>query len=649
MQSELNNKNYQYSYCKYNVNNDEIILEPNMIKHTLTALAVCAVLAGCSTETTQKTKTEGQQQAQVSRAEVDSMVNAYTKNFINHQPALATSLKLDNAEFGQYASRLPNYSLTGMQALQIDMHKAAEQLKALQSKNLSDKDRLHVAVNEVIARYYAGDKQFSGGYIDTWGGHLPYVVNQISGPLIDIPNILKDQHGITSEKDATDYIKRLSAFAILTEQVRGKVADDASKGIILPKPLFPNTLGYLNNFTAPSAFEHPLVKSFAEKLTALKGLDDKTKTVLVKKAAKIVETEIYPAFAKVSHDMQVLEAGASSKVGIWAQPNGEAFYQHEITYLADSSMTAEEIHNVGLAEVKRISEQMDTILKDNGYVQGSVGERMQQLSEEPRFLFADSDEGREKLLAFLRGEIKTIEEKALNLFSSLPPQAVEVKRIPKAVEAGAPGGYYNAPSLDGSRPGIFAINLKDMKAVPSFGLKTLTYHEAVPGHHFQIALNMLQTDIGLMRQNASFNGFIEGWALYSELVAYEMGMYKNDPFGDLGRLQAEAYRAARLVVDTGLHHKRWTRQQAIEYFAEATGSAMSDVVSAIDRYIAWPGQALGYKLGMIKLVELRDKAKAELGNKFDIKAFHDLILLKGARPLAIVESDIDAWISAQKS
>lgn len=628
-------------------------LEPNMIKHTLTALAVCAVLAGCSTENAQQLKqqttSETAQNTQLNRAEIDNTINTYTRTFITHQPALATSLKLQSSEYGEYANRLPNYSLAGMQALQIDMHEAAEQLKALQSKNLSEKDRLHVAVNEVIARYYAGDRQFSGGYIDTWGGHLPYVVNQISGPLIDIPNVLKDQHGIATEKDATDYLKRLSAFATLTEQVRSKVADDASKGIILPKPLFPNTLGYLNNFTAPKAAAHPLVTSFAEKLVSVDRLDEKTKTVLVKKAAKIVESEIYPAFVKVSEDMQALEAQAPTKVGIWAQPNGEAFYQHEITYLADSTMTAEEIHNVGVAEVKRISEQMDAILKANGYTQGSVGERMQKLSEEARFLFADSDEGREELLAFLRGEIKTIEDKALSLFSSLPPQAVEVKRIPKAVEAGAPGGYYNAPSLDGSRPGIFAINLKDMNAVPSFGLKTLTYHEAVPGHHFQIALNMLQTDIGLMRQNASFNGFIEGWALYSELVAYEMGMYENDPFGDLGRLQAEAYRAARLVVDTGLHHKQWTRQQAIEYFAEATGSAMSDVVSAIDRYIAWPGQALGYKLGMIKLVELRDKAKTELGDNFDIKAFHDLILLKGARPIAIVERDVDTWIAAQKS
>ena len=204
------------------------------------------------------------------------------------------------------------------------------------------------------------------------------------------------------------------------------------------------------------------------------------------------------------------------------------------------------------------------------------------------------------------------------------------------------------PALDGSRPGVYSINLKDMKAQPSFSLKTLTYHEAVPGQHFQISLNMAQTDIGIMRQNGQFNAFTEGWALYSELVAYEMGMYENDPWGNLGRLQAEVYRAARLVVDTGLHHKRWTREQAIDYFHKTTGTAMSDVKSAIERYMAWPGQALGYKLGMLKIVELRDWAKAELKESFDIKAFHDLVLLPGARPLTVLEQDVKRWVKQQK-
>ncbi|WP_046005933.1 DUF885 domain-containing protein [Pseudoalteromonas rubra] len=619
-----------------------------MNKLNALTLAVAIALSGCAQESrVNQADSAATAAAPLSRADIDKQVDAYTQTFINHQPALATSLKLSTDQYGSYADRLPDYSASGMQALQIDMNNAAEKLKRLQAHKMSEDDRLHLRVNEVLARYYAGDAQFSGGYIDTWGGHLPYIVNQLSGPLVDIPNLLKDQHSVENLQDAQNYLTRLEAFAALTDQVRGKLADDAEKGIILPKVLFPNTFGYLNNFTAHAGEKHPLVTSFDARLSQVASISDAQRTELVDAATALVDKKIYPAYQRVIADLKVLQAKAPEKVGIWAQPGGEAFYQHEITYLADSDLSAQQIHDIGLAEVKRITERMDEILRENGYTTGSVGDRMKQLNDEPRFLYEDSDAGREALLTFLRGEIETINKKAPQYFSTLPPQEVEVRRIPKEVEAGAPGGYYSAPSLDGSRPGVFAINLKDMKAVPSFGMKTLTYHEAVPGHHFQIALNMLQTDIGLMRQNASFNGYIEGWALYSELVAYEMGMYENDPFGDLGRLQAEAYRAARLVVDTGLHYKQWTRQQAIEYFAEATGSAMSDVTAAIDRYIAWPGQALGYKLGMIKLVELRDKARKALGDKFDIKAFHDVILLKGARPLAIVEDDVDRWVASQ--
>ncbi|MCF2857283.1 DUF885 domain-containing protein [Pseudoalteromonas sp. SMS1] len=623
-----------------------------MNKLNALALAVIIGITGCAQETTSSNIKSGVQVASqnaVSRQDVDKVVEQYTREFIAHQPAMATSLKLDSADYGVYANRLPDYSVAGMQALQIDMDRAAAQLKQLQSAALSDRDLLHVQVNEVIARYYAGDKVFAAGYVDTWGGHLPYIVNQISGPLMDVPSVLQNQHSIESEENAKAYVERLGAFAHMVDQVREKVLADAKRGVILPKPLFPNTLAYLNGYTQPDANEHILVTSFKDKLNSLNGLSEQTKNSYVEAAADVMANQVYPAFKRVTNEMQSLAQQASNKVGIWAQPNGEAFYQHAITYLADSDMTAEQIHQVGLAEVDRISKRMDEILRANGYTKGSVSDRMKQLNEEPRFLFDNSDAGRQELLAFLRGEIEVINEKAPQYFSTLPPQKVEVKRIPVEVEAGAPGGYYYGPSLDGSRPGVFAINLKDMKAVPSFGLKTLTYHEAVPGHHFQIALNMLQTDIGLMRQNASFNGYIEGWALYSELLAYEMGMYENDPFGDLGRLQAEAYRAARLVVDTGLHFKKWSRDEAIAYFAEATGSAMSDVVPAIDRYIAWPGQALGYKLGMLKFEELRKEAQQALGDKFDMTSFHDEILLKGARPLALVEKDIARWVEKRKS
>ncbi|WP_105255065.1 DUF885 domain-containing protein [Pseudoalteromonas sp. T1lg75] len=620
-----------------------------MNKLTALALGVSLALAGC--QDAPAPKQEKQQQAAPAAAssqQIAKAVDAYTQRFIDHQSALATSLKLPAEQYGPYASKLPDYSVAGMQRLQQDMRDAAKQLGALQHPALAQKDALHLKVNQVIANYYAGDANFAAGYIDTWGGHLPYVVNQLSGPLIDLPNLLKDQHEIASEQDAKDYLARLNAFSDVVKQVQEKVNADAKLGVILPKALFPNTLGYLENFTSAAPEVHPLVSSMKAKLDKLEGLSEQQVTDYLQQAEEIVRSKIYPAVASVYNDMQGLQKQAPEKVGIWAQPNGEAFYQHEITYLGDSDLSAEQIHQLGLDEVKRITARMDEILKANGYSEGSVNERMQQLNAEPRFLYEDSDAGRAELLAFLRDEIVTINKKAPDYFSTLPPQKVEVRRIPVAVEAGSAGGYYNGPSLDGSRPGVFYINLKDMAAVPSFGMKTLTYHEAVPGHHFQIALNMLQQDIGLMRQNASFNAYVEGWALYSELVAYEMGMYENDPFGDLGRLQAEVYRAARLVVDTGLHYKKWTRQQAIDYFAAATGSPMSDVVPAIDRYIAWPGQALGYKLGMLKLVELRDRAKQALGDKFDIKAFHDVILLSGARPMAIVEQDVDAWIATQK-
>ena len=630
-----------------------------MFSKSLISLSVLMALFGCSNEQAETTKSTTKTSPKVEqavttpkintdeRADIDATVAQFTQDFIQSQPALATSLNLSSDIAGDFQRRLPDYSPAGMLGLQQKMQYEASELANIETKNLSGKDKRHVVVNQVIANYYAGDAQFNAGYIDTWAGHLPYIVNQINGPLIDIPAILTDQQTVTSLTDAQDYLLRLSALATMTNQVQAKVEADAANGVILPKPLFANTLKFLANFTAKPASEHSLVTTFAEKLNATDKVDAKHTEAFIAQASKLVDEKIYPAYHAVSSLMARLELKAPTDVGISAQPNGESFYTHGITYLADSNLSADEIHQLGIEEVNRITGEMDSILKANGYAKGSVGERMVLLSSEPRFLYENSDAGRQQLLKDLRKDIDIVMTKAPQLFSTLPPQEVIVKRVPVETEAGAAGGSYMPPALDASRPGVFFINLKDMTSISKYGLKTLTYHEAVPGHHFQIALNMLQTDIGLMRQNASFNAYIEGWALYSEQLASEMGMYENDPWGNLGRLKAEAYRAARLVVDTGLHHKKWTRQHAIEYFAEATGSTQKEVTSAIDRYIAWPGQALGYKLGMLKLVELRAKAQQTLGDKFDIRAFHDLILLPGARPMSVVQSDVEQWINTQ--
>ncbi|ABE54777.1 protein of unknown function DUF885 [Shewanella denitrificans OS217] len=628
-----------------------------MFSPRLLSLAILIALGGCSPDPIVETQpveiSLSQASPQVNLASAEQQLEAavanFASDFIQLQPAMATSLNLSQGQAGDFQRRLPDYSSQGVQAFKLQMQQAAHALASIEARGLSDEQQRHRLINQVIGQYYAGLADFNAGYIDTWAGHLPYIVNQINGPLIDIPAILADQQTINSLVDGQDYLARLSALALMVGQVQSKVAEDAKEGVILPKALFPNTLKYLANFVASPAAEHSLVTSFATKLSNVPELTPEQVQALTDKAIAQVETNIYPAYRSLTAFMLALEAKAPTEVGIWAQPNGKAFYQHGITYLADSSLGADAIHQLGIDEVTRITKEMDAILSANGYTEGSVGERMLVLNQEPRFLYENSDAGRQQLLNDLSAEIKRVMDKAPSLFSSLPPQEVVVKRVPVETQAGAAGGSYVPPALDGSRAGVYFINLMDMTSIVKYGLKTLTYHEAVPGHHFQIALNMQQTDIGLMRQNASFNAFIEGWALYAEQVAFEMGMYENDPWGNLGRLQAEVYRAARLVVDSGLHHKKWSRAEAISYFATATGSTEANVASAIDRYIAWPGQALGYKLGMLKIVELRELAKTALGDKFDIRQFHDLILLPGARPMSVVEADVNNWIAKKKS
>jgi uncharacterized protein (DUF885 family) len=584
----------------------------------------------------------------VANQQLTAMVDNSTVTFFQQQPTLSTMLAIDASQVGgTYNDRLPDYSIASMQNLQNEMKFGVNELNSVDTKLLIKANKLQQKVVTDILKYYAGDTAFSGGYIDTWGGHLPYIINQISGPLIDVPKLMQEQQGINSLQDARDYLARLSNFDGFVVNVLNKYEDDQRLGIVLPKKLHPKTLAFFDGFLAAEPKDHGLVTSFVKKLQATE-IDQASQEKMVAKAIELVQNVVYPAYQRAKGAVLASEEIAKSDDGIWSQPDGDNFYLHAIQYLGDSDLSADQIHELGLKEVERISGEMDGILVANGYSDGTVGERMVALAQQPEFLYQDSDEGRQALLDDLNTQVQAVMDKAPQYFNSIPSQNVLVKRIPKISEAGEAGGFYTPPSLDGKRDGIYWINLRDMSAVPKFSLKTLTYHEAVPGHHFQIALNMAQQDIGLLRQNAPFNAYVEGWALYSELVATEMGMYENDPFGDLGRLQAELYRAVRLVVDTGLHRKKWTREQAIEYFHTTTGTSMTDVVAEVERYMAWPGQALGYKLGMLQFVELRKLATQALGDKFDIKAFHDLVLLPGARPMSVVREDVMAWIATQK-
>lgn len=626
------------------------------MKKIILIVAISSALVACSdkptsTETTSTAQEQNSSSQQTPAQALNQKAGEHTLAFLKQQPALSTMLAISEEQAGgSYNHRFPDYSPAGMAATQSAMTQAYTDIQSVDGSALEQNLVTHQKIVTNIFEYYAGSKAFSAGYIDTWAGHLPYIINQISGPLIDMPKLMQVQQSVSNTAEAEAYLTRLKGMDKFVGNVVAKYRNDMENGIILPKKLHPKTLAFFDAFLGADPSEHELVKTFTKKLADIESLSIEQRAKLSGDATKLVAEVVYPAYQKAKQAVLASQKVAKNDDGIWSQPGGDDFYRHELRFLGDSNMSAEEIHDVGLSEVARISGQMDQILKANGYSEGSVGDRMIAIAKDPKQLYADTDEGRQALLDGLNLQINAIMDKAPQYYGTMPTQSVEVRRIPPVSEAGEAGGFYTPPSLDGKRPGIYWINLRDMAAVPKFGLTTLTYHEAVPGHHFQIALNMAQEDIGLMRQNAPYNAYVEGWALYSEYFASEvMGMYKNDPLGDLGRLQAELYRAVRLVVDTGLHFKRWTREQAIDYFHKTSGTSLSDVVPEIERYMAWPGQALGYKLGMLKFVELQQKAVKALGDKLDYRQFHDVILLPGARPMALVEKDINDWIETQKA
>lgn len=560
----------------------------------------------------------------------------------------ASALGLSEEAVGKtFSTELESYSPEAEAELRKNLTAIATQLAALAiPADRIDAENQAVMLN--IIQYYAGSSEIPYGYIDSWMGHSAFVVNQINGPTIDMAGALQNSHPINNEQDAKNYLSRLEKFGAALQAVEQRFVSDAAAGWIAPKVLLEKSLAILDGYAAGDVKEHVLYKDFAKKLAGVTDLTPEMKQHYLDSAALLVQQQVQAGYLQLAATVRSELPKARTQSGIWAQPNGDKFYAYSVKQLGDTDLTPEQIHQKGLEEVARISEEMDSILRAQGYEDGSVGARMAALNAEPRFLYEDSDAGRQQVLDDLNTYIAEINRRMPELFATTPPYPVEVRRIPVEIQDSAAGGQYSSPAMDGSKPGIYWINLRDIKANAKFDLKTLTYHEANPGHHWQVALNLAQEDLPLLRRVAPYNSYIEGWALYSELVAKEMGMYKDDPFGDLGRLKAELFRAVRLVVDTGLHAKKWTREQAIAYMAETTGTTESDVVSEIERYMAWPGQALGYKLGMLKIVELRAYAKEQLGDKFDIKAFHDLVLLGGAVPMSVLDTKVKNWVAGQK-
>ncbi len=612
-------------------------------------LSLIAVAVLSCTLLTQCTEAPSPQQPSTvvsAQPSLDSIYQQGTQALFQARPLSASAYSLSEQQVGKpFAAAMEFYHSKGEHDLRSQMQQAADALSKAPT-TAEQQENQQVMAN--IFGFYAGFAPVTQGYIDVWMGHSPFIINQINGPIIDMAGALVNSHSIKNATDAQNYVSRLQQFGPALKAVGDKFTTDVQSDWVPPRVLLEKTLSILTNYSPTDAKQHPLYLDFAKKIAAVSDISTAERDALLSQAETLIANDISPAYRQLHQQVTAALPHGKQDAGIWAQPGGEAFYAYSVKQLGDTDLSPEQIHQIGLAEVKRITETMDKILKANGYHEGSVGDRMAALNDEPRFLYPDTDEGRAQLLADLNGYIAEMDQRIGEQFATRPPYPVEVRRIPVEVQDSAAGGQYTSPAIDGSKPGIYWINLADIKANPKFDLKTLTYHEANPGHHWQIALNLAQEQLPLLRRIAPYNAYAEGWALYSEQVAYEMGMYKNDPFGDLGRLKAEVFRSVRLVVDTGLHAKRWSREQAIQYMASNTGSASSDVISEIERYMAWPGQALGYKLGMLKILELREYARKELGPQFDIKAFHDLVLLGGAVPMSVLDQRVKQWVAAQK-
>ena len=471
-----------------------------------------------------------------------------------------------------------------------------------------------------------------------------YLFNQISGNHLNLVEFMTDTHPIKNHNDAISYIKRVKLFKDVLKANLEYLENQKKIGIYPPKFVFDHVISQLNELISFEENNNPLISIFVKKLRDI-NIEESKISNLKYQLSLVIQSYVNPGFLLILDFMNDNYNNANIHHGVWSLPNGDEFYNFKIKSFTTSDYSPEQIHQIGLDEVDRISKRMKEIFIQLGYeVNKTIGEMMNELNEDSNFLYDDTPDRKKIVISDYNEMLIQAKKDVKPYFERLPKSKVEIRAVPEYSEQTAAGGYYQAPSLDGSRPGVFYANLYDIKQTPTFGMRTLTFHETIPGHHLQIALNQENKKLTLYRKlGYRTSAYTEGWALYAEQLAIEIGMTKN-LYDELGVLQSEMFRANRLVVDTGIHFKRWSREQAMDYMKKTTGMSDTQVRVEIERYIVWPGQALSYKIGMLKILELREKAKERMGKNFNIKSFHSLILDQGIVPLFILEDIVNEWM-----
>ena len=552
-------------------------------------------------------------------------------------PESATSLGIDTGNRAMLRSQLADRSEAGKKRIADQVRADLAKVSAFDATGLSYKTRTSIEV--VKSAYATALEGFALPYGDITVGswrNTPYVVIQNVGAYLDIPRFLDSDHRIENATDAEAHLTRLQSYAKQLDGELGRIQAAREMKLVPPAFLLDKAMAQLN-LSIRNAREGGSVVESIERRTKAGNISG----AWAERARTIAVQEIAPALERQVAELQAQRRIATDEPGIAARPRGEEFYRWALKASTTTSMTPDEIHELGRSELRDLHSQMDTILKEVGYTNGPVGERMKALADDPKYKFAEGDAGRAEIMAFIDERLTWIKAQMPRAFNTVVNPNMEVKRLPPEEEPGAPGAYGGAGSIDGTIPGRYWINLRTTDLHSKYSLADLSFHEAIPGHIWQ---GEYTHDMPLIRQLLSFNAYSEGWGLYAEQLADELGAYETDRVGRLGYLQSLAFRACRLVVDTGLHAKGWTREQGVKFFVDENGSNPLEVASEVDRYCSWPGQACGYKVGHSEINRQRQKAIEALGSRYDLKAFNDTVVLGGNVPLDVLSRNVDEYV-----
>ncbi len=577
--------------------------------------------------------------APAGEAGATALLNSIGENLLALSPEGATSLGLDTGAHAALRSRLADRSKAGQDRLAATLRADLARAEAVDTAALTHSTRTSIEV--VKSAYRTALDGFAQPYGDVAVGgwrNTPYVVIQNVGAYLDVPRFLDSDHPVRNAEDAEAYLARLESYPQQLDGELGRLKDAAAKGLIAPAFLIDKAIDQMTVSVSNAQSGGGLVESLERRTRAIPGN-------WAERARSIAQQKVAPALQRQLAVLRAQRSRATMDAGMWARPHGPEFYQWALRASTTTRMTPDEIHQMGLDQVAELHGRMDPILKSLGYTKGTVGARMTALSNDPRYKFSEGDKGRAEIMDFIAERLKIIRAEMPRAFRTLVRGNLEVKRLPPEEEPGAPGAYGGAGSIDGSIPGKFWINLRTTDLHRKYDLPDLTHHEAIPGHVWQ---GEYSNQLPLIRTMLAFNAYSEGWGLYAEQLADELGVYDDFPVGRLGYLQSLAFRAIRLVVDTGLHHKRWTREQGVRYFVETNGSKEEEVASEVDRYCSWVGQACGYKIGHTEIVNQRSRAQKALGERYDLRDFNDMVVKGGNVPLDVLAKNVDAYIASAR-